>query len=281
MAYLGVPIAVVTMFLVQRIELRLGAAAAGWFAALPIAFAVAGVTIAVAGSRSDASLVALSAVGHAGPMIAYGMAFVWATPRLGVVRGFAGAAGVYVAASVAVLPIPEPVRIGIGVVAIVIGTGYMSRQPCAVRTLEAATTTQQILSLASAALVVALITVTNRYSGPDLAGAVGAFPTMTTTIALFLAHRSGVRNAGSVMSGMVKSLPIYVTFCLAFAFLIMQTTTLLATTGATGLALLAMTLTWRTVERAGPAEEGALLGEPAPVSRGTAAAIGPERRCPP
>ncbi len=261
MAYLGVPIAVLTMFLAQRLEPRLGAAAAGWFAALPIAFAVAGATIAVTEGRSDASLVALSAVGHAGPMIAYGVAFVWATARLGAVRGFALAAGVYVAASIAVLPIPGTVRIGIGVVAIMIGTVFMSRQPRATHSGEAATTTQQILSLASAALVVALITVANQYSGPDLAGAVGAFPTMTTTIALFLAYRAGVRNAGSAMSGMVKSLPIYVTFCLAFAYLITQTTTLRATAGATGLALLAAMLTWRKVERAVLGEDGVLIAE--------------------
>jgi uncharacterized membrane protein (GlpM family) len=261
-AYLGVPIAVLTMFLAQRLELRLGAAAAGWFAALPIAFAVAGVTIAVTQSRSNASLVALGAVGHAGPMIAYGIAFVGATTRLGVVRGFALSAGVYVAASIAVLPIPETARIGIGMVAIIVGTGFMSRQPRATRTRVAATMTQQILSLASAGLVVALITVANQYSGPDLAGAIGAFPTMTTTIALFLAHRSGVRNAGSAMRGMVKSLPIYVTFCVAFAYLIMQTTILWATTGATSLALLAAMLTWRTVERADLTEDGVLFAEP-------------------
>jgi uncharacterized membrane protein (GlpM family) len=244
MAYLGVPIAVMTMFLAQRLEARLGAAAAGWFAALPIAFAVAGVTMAVTVSRSEASLVALSAAGHAGPMIAYGISFVWATTRLGTLRGFALAVGVYVAASVAILPILEPLRIGIGVVAIVIGNAFMSRRPRATNTGQAATS-QRILSLASAGLVVALITVANRYSGPDLAGALGAFPTMTTTIAVFLAYRCGIGNAGSVMSGMVKSLPIYLTFSLAFAFLIVRTTTPSATAGATGLALLAAMLTWR------------------------------------
>jgi hypothetical protein len=176
--YLGVPIAVVTMFLAQRIELRLGAAAAGWFAALPIAFAVAGVTIAVTRSRSHASLVTLSAVGHAGPMIAYAVAFVYATTRLGAIRGFALAAGVYLAASFAVLPVPGPIRIVIGVIAIVIGAAYMARQTRNVQAVGTATPTQQALSLASAALVVGLITMADQYSGPDLAGAIGAFPTI-------------------------------------------------------------------------------------------------------
>lgn len=116
--------------------------------------------------------------------------------------------------------------------------------------------------MTTTALVVGLITMADQYSGPDLAGAVGSFPTMTTTIALFLAYRSGVHNAGSVMSGMVKSLPIYVTFCLAFASLIMRTTTLWATAGATGLALLAATLTWRTVERLGETADDVLVATP-------------------
>jgi uncharacterized membrane protein (GlpM family) len=250
------------MYLAQRMELRLGAAAAGWFAALPIAFAVAGATIAVTGSPSDASLVALSAVGHVGPMIAYAVVFVGATRRLGAVRGFAVGAVVYVAASTAVLPIPEPVRVGTGAICIVLGTAFMARQPRPTLAGQAATATQRILSLASAGLVVALITLADQHAGPDLAGTIGAFPTMSTTIALFIAHRAGVRNAGSVMSGLLRSLPVYVTYCLAFAFLIMRTETLWAVTGATCLALLAAMVTWRTVERADLPENGVLLAEP-------------------
>lgn len=262
MEYLGVPIAVLTMFLAQRLELRLGAAATGWFAALPIAFAVAGVTVAVTESSSDASLLSLSAVGHAGPMIAYAIAFVLATTRHGTVLGFALAAGVYVAASLAVAPIPEPVRIGIGLAGIWIGTGFMARRSRATHTGGAATTPQQILSLTSAAVVVALITVANQNWGPGPAGAIGAFPTMTTTIALFLAYRSGARNAGSVMSGMVNSLPIYVTFCLSFACLIVRTTALWAVATATGLALLAAILTWRKVEREDLPKTPVLFAQP-------------------
>jgi len=259
--YLGVPIAVLTMYLAQRLELRLGAAAAGWFAALPIAFAVAGATVAVTGSATDASLLALSAVGHAAPMIAYAVAFLWATVRLGIVRGFVVAVVVYVVASTAVVPVPEPVRIAAGLIAICLGTLAMSRRPPMAPTAAAATRAQRALSLASAALVVALITQANNISGPDLAGAVGAFPTMTTTIALFLAYRAGAGNAGAVMSGMIKSLPIYVAFCLAFAVLVLRTTPVWAVAGATGIALLAAVLTWRTIERSDPVESRVLVAQ--------------------
>ena len=259
---LGVPIAVVTMYVAQRIERRLGAAAAGWFAALPIAFGVAAATIAVTVGRSDASLVAMSAVGHAGPMVAYAVAFVLLTTRLGALRGFVLAALVYGLASVAVVPISEPVRIGIGVVCIALGTAFMARRPGATRLGQEATTTQQILSLASAGVVVAVITMANHYSGPELAGAVGAFPTMTTTIALFVAYRAGARNAGPVMGGMVRSLPIYVVYCLAFAFLITRTSALVAVVGAGCLALGTAMLTWRKVERVDLRMHRLLVAEP-------------------
>ena len=85
---------------------------------------------------------------------------------------------------------------------------------------------------------------------------------MSTTIALFIAHRSGVRNANSVMGGMVKSLPIYLTYCLVFALLILHTTVVWAVAGATALALVAAMLTWTRVERADITENGVLYAEP-------------------
>ena len=68
-------IAVLTMFVAQRVEHRLGAAAAGWFATLPIAFAVAAVSIAIVNSPADAATAAFSAAGHIAPMITYAVTF--------------------------------------------------------------------------------------------------------------------------------------------------------------------------------------------------------------
>lgn len=260
--YLGVPIAVVTMLLAQRVERRLGAAAAGWIAALPISMTVAGATVAVTQSPADASGIALSAAGHVGPMMAYAVVFVLAAVRIGAIWGVVAAAVVYAVASLAVMSIASPIRIGLGFVAIALATVFMSRQPRASATGQVASTVQQIMALASAATIVGLITFTNQLAGPDLAGAIGAFPTMSTTIALFVAHRSGPRRACSVMSGLVRSIPVYVTYCLAFAFLVTRTSTLWALAAATCLALVVAMLTWRTVERNVPVEEGAIFAEP-------------------
>jgi uncharacterized membrane protein (GlpM family) len=261
-AFIGIPLAMLTMFLAQRLEHRLGPAAAGWFAALPISFAVASATIAVTESHGTASEIALSAAGHLGPQVAYAVAFVWAASRSGVVAGFVVGLVTYVAASLAIAPLPLVVRLVIGAMAIAAATMYMARQPRAERTGPAATSKQQVLALASAALVVALITLANQRWGPATAGTIGAFPTMSTTMAMFVAYRAGARNANAVMAGLVKSLPVYGVYCLVFAYLVEQVATVWAVAGAALLALLTAALTWRRLDTSGVTENGVLYSEP-------------------
>lgn len=257
------PIAVITMFFAQKLEQRMGAAAAGWFAALPIAFGVAAATIAVTGSTSDAYQSTLSAAGHTGPMIAYAVAFVALTAHLGAVQGFLLAAPIYVLASLLFRPVPEDARVVIGILAIGTGALYMSRQPRPVgRSGQASTTTQQVLSLTSAGVAVALISAANQLAGPNVAGAVGAFPVMTTTMALFIAHRSGARFAGFVMQGLVKSLPIYMTYCLVFMVTITRVGVLWAVVTSTALALVVAALTWSRVAQAEISDHLAVYAEP-------------------
>jgi hypothetical protein len=61
---------------------------------------------------------------------------------------------------------------------------------------------------------------------------------------------------------MVKSLPIYLTYCLVFALLILHTTVWWAVVGATALALVAAMLTWTRVEREDITDNGVLYAEP-------------------
>ena len=80
---------------------------------------------------------------------------------------------------------------------------------------SAASPIQQVLSIASAALVLSLIALTAERVDPGGAGADGAFPAMSTTNALFLAYRVGVRNANAVTGGLVRSLLVHAVYCLA------------------------------------------------------------------
>ena len=245
MSCIGIPIAVLIMFVAQRVERHLGAAAAGWVAALPISFGVASAALAVTGRRADASLIAISAAGHLAAQIDYAIAFVWVSARRGVLQALAAGILVYAAASIVLLPTPYVVRIALGVGLWVIGIRFMVHQPPATKVANGQSTAKQILSLASAAFVVAFITIANHYVGPAVTGAIGAFPTMSTTIALFVARRSNVTNANSVMNGLVRSLPCYVTYCVTFAVVIMLAPVLIAVLVAGSLALFAARISWR------------------------------------
>ncbi|MFM6974029.1 MAG: hypothetical protein ACKOXM_02655 [Agromyces sp.] len=217
MNYVGIPIAMLVMYVAQNIEARLGVAAAGWFAALPISFAVATASIAITNGEVNAAAVAVSAVGHVGPMIAYGMVFVNAAPRWGMLRGFAISAASYALISFCIAGLHPFVNVGIGILALAIGNWYQSRRPAAPLPSRAATRLQRWLSLLSAGAVVAILTVTNQYFGAALAGALGAFPVMSTTIAFAAAPREGAAHAVTVMAGVARSLPIYLTYGVVFA----------------------------------------------------------------
>ena len=262
MEFIGVPFAVLMMFFAQKLEQRMGAAAAGWFAALPIAFGVAAAAIAINGNASEASEAALSAAGHTGPMIAYAVGFVAFAARLGAVRGILLAAPIYLIASMLLRPAPVGICVIGGIIAIGAGTYFMSRKPRPVRSGGTSSTAQQVLSLTSAAVAVALITAANQVGGPTVAGAVGAFPVMTTTMALFIAHRSGSRYATFVMQGLVRSLPIYMTYCLVFAYSVTHIGLLWASAAATALALIAAALTWSRVAQVDCREDVTVYSEP-------------------
>ena len=262
MEFVGVPIAIAVMLLAQTVERRVGAAAAGWFAALPIAFGVAAAAIAVTDTAADASSAALSAAGHTGPMVVYAVAFVAIGSRLGAVRGFLLAAPVYIAASLLLRPLPATACVVIGLLAIAAGTFHLTRQPRPVRSGVPSSALQQVLSLASAGAVVALISVANQLAGPVVAGAVGAFPVMTTTMALFLAYRSGSSYAVYVMHGLVRSLPVYATYCLAFSLAVTRMDLVWAVALSTGAALIVAAVTWRTVAQAEFGDDVTVLAEP-------------------
>ena len=240
-------IAVLTMFVAQRVEHRLGAAAAGWFATLPIAFAVAAVSIAIVNSPVDAATAAFSAAGHIAPMITYAVTFTITAPRWGAIRGFIAATVAYVTASLLLIPLPSVGRIVLGIIAIAVGSVFMGRRPAPSEPLQAASPTQQRLSLVSGAVVVAGISLANKLAGPELAGAVAAYPVMTTTLALFIAHRSGPVQATEALRGLVGSVPIYLVYCLAFAVTVTRTPPLVAMLLATIAALATAAVTWRRV----------------------------------
>lgn len=86
-----------------------------------------------------------------------------------------------------------------------------------------------------------------RIAGPEAAGAVAAFPTICTILTLTVVTRDGRVAGAHALTGLVRSLPCYLTFCLVVAFTVPS-----AGVAAVGLGLLACLCaagaTWRGVQ---------------------------------
>ena len=99
---------------------------------------------------------------------------------------------------------------------------------------------------AAASILVAAAILTTRLAGPVAAGAIAAFPTLSTTLLIAVAARDGRAAGAQVLVGLSRSLPCYLTFCLVIA----------AATPSLGLPAIALALmacaaagriTWRAV----------------------------------
>jgi len=248
MAYLGIPMAILLMYAAQRMEKLFGAASAGWFAALPIPFAVASVAVAINEGSSNATNLGWTTAGTIGPTMVFAMAFVAAAQRLNVALSIVLAFAAFVAAVVLVTPWDLVPRVIVATVLILLASFYMTHQPRSTVVIESAGKLQQALALVTAGAVVALITAANQFSGPILAGAIGAFPTMTTIIAVNVGLRSSVSQASAVMRGMVGSMPVSFLYFIVFALVLSHATVATAGFAAIVAALVVGALTWRLIE---------------------------------
>ncbi|MEV8505667.1 hypothetical protein AB0368_12685 [Actinoplanes sp. NPDC051475] len=229
------------------IERRLGPAAAGWIAALPVAFAVAVVAVAADTTPNAAASMALSAATHLLAQVAFGVAFARVLRRGGLVFGIGAGAVAYLVCSVLVWYLPDALSIGVAVGALAAGPRLMPagqlRRPAPRHWSSTA------LTCLSAAVVVGFAVVSRRLAGPDIAGAIAAFPTMCTTLTVVTVARDGASAGIHALGGLVRSLPCYFAFCLVVAF-----SAPVVGIAAVGLGLLAClgvaTFTWRRVPKA-------------------------------
>ena len=75
------------MAVATLIERRLGAAAAGWVAALPVSFAVAVVAVTLDAGAGTASAMALSAAAHVPAQIVFAVTFACVLAHRGLIAG--------------------------------------------------------------------------------------------------------------------------------------------------------------------------------------------------
>jgi hypothetical protein len=230
------------MFLATSAEGRLGPAAGGWIAGLPIAFAVTLFAVAKATGATTASQVAASAADHVAAQVAFGLIFGAALVRWGLAAG--GIAGVlgYVTASVALAQVPRYAAIALGAVALAAAALLVPRQPSRTRRPRKPSTT--ILICLPAAVAVLAATLASQATGPAFGGAVAAFPTTSATLAVSIAAQGKRNDAANVAFGLIRSLPCFLALALAVAIAAPHLG-LYSLPIAVTIALAAAALTWR------------------------------------
>jgi hypothetical protein len=226
------------------IERRLGSAAAGWVAALPIAFAIAVVAVSLDAGSGSASTMALSAATHVPAQVLFGIVFAGVLVRRGLVVGVTAATAAYVGGASLVADAPALLVTAGAIPFLALAPRLMvSGRP---RSASPRRWSTAALTCVAASAIVGAAVITSRLAGPEAAGAVAAFPTLSTTLALTVVTRDGRLAGAHALTGLVRSLPCYLAFCLVVALAAPSTGT-----AAVGLGLLACVViagaTWRGV----------------------------------
>ncbi len=193
------------MFLASWVERRLGPAAGGAIAAMPFSIAIIVVALGAEGPA-----VAASAAAHVAAQVAFALAFAAVIVRRGGLAGLLAGAAAFAAVSVAIALVPVWVAIACAIPALLArvrrsdAAGGGSRVDARVGSLV-------VMGIVGAALVAADV------AGPEVAGIVAAFPTLSATFVLLLARARGREAAACALGGLIVGLRSYLAFCVAVA----------------------------------------------------------------
>jgi hypothetical protein len=158
---------------------------------------------------------ALSAATHVPAQVSFGVVFAILLMRRGLIIGVAAGTAAYVACSVLVADAPAAVAVAVALPVLAFAPRLMvGGRPGPGSPRRWSTTA---LTCVAASVIVGAAVVTSRLAGPEAAGAVAAFPTMCTILTLTVAARDGRPAGAHALTGLVRSLPCYLTFCLVVA----------------------------------------------------------------
>jgi hypothetical protein len=229
---------------------RLGPSAAGWVAALPVSIAAAAVAVALDAGGATARALALSAAEHVPAQVAFAAVLGVVLARRGLVRALAAGVAAYVGGSVVLAHVPAAVAVASAVSLLAVAQRFMpARRP---ETASPRRWWATAAAFAATAIVVAATLQATRLAGPGIGGAVAAFPTLSTTLAVSIVLRDGRAAGTDALLGLVRGLPCYLTFCLVLAVCV-GPLGVGAVALALAAALLAGGLTWRRVPLAAAA----------------------------
>jgi hypothetical protein len=246
MIVLSLVLAPVVVAAAGLIERRLGPSAAGWAAALPLAFAAAVVAVGLDAGPRPASTMALTAATQVPAQVLFGVVFAGVLTRRGLVAGAAAGTVAYVACSLALADVPPALAVSSAIPALAVAPRLMAGGRLAPGSAGRWKTTA--LTCAAASGIVGAAVLTSRLAGPEVAGAVAAFPSISMLLAVTLILRDGPPAGAHALTGLVRSLPCFLTFCLVVAMVAPA-----AGLAAVGLGLLgcaaAAGATWRGVPK--------------------------------
>jgi hypothetical protein len=229
-------------------ERRFGAVVAGCIGAAPVSIAISLLAVGADLGRHAGAALAFGAATHVAALVAFAVVFAEVMRRRGAWRGLLAGTAAFAGASSVVAVIPAPVAIAAGVAALVAGPRVLGRAPAAggggpIRHGRVRTA----LGAAVACLAVGSVVTTARLAGPAAAATLGAYPAMSATFALMVAHDRGRGAAAQALQGLVSGLPGYLAFCLAVAAAAPLVGVALGVPLGLGACLLTYRLIWRTL----------------------------------
>jgi hypothetical protein len=211
---------------------------------LPIGFVVAVITVLLDSGGRPSSAMALSAAAHVVAQAAFAVVLAATLTRWGWRAGAVCGVLAYLLVALGVAVVPAPLAVALAVPALIVASRIIPVPPPRAAALRHWSTT--LMTCIACMIVVGGAVLSAQWAGHVVAGAVAAFPTTSTMLAAGSSARAGVPAAVSVLVGLVRSLPCYLTFCLVTA-LLMPSLGL----GAVLIALLAClgvgSVMWRTV----------------------------------
>lgn len=203
------------MFAVSAAERRFGPAVAGAMAAMPAALSIIVLAVGAELGADAGATLAASAAAHVVAQVAFALAFAAAVERRGGALGLLAGIAAFVGVSLLLTPLPTAVAIALGVPALLLVPRPRAAAPGPVPAgrLRGATA----LGALAAVVMVGAALLTTELAGPAAAGAIGAFPALSTAFALLLVRTRSAQAAARALRGLISGLRAYLVFCVTVA----------------------------------------------------------------
>jgi hypothetical protein len=213
------------MLAVSAVERRCGPAVAGAVAAVPVSLSIIVVAVGAELGADAGATLAAGAAAHVVAQVAFALAFAHVVERRGAARGLLAGVAAFAFVSLLVAPLPTALAIALALPALMKGSVPSTLRNRAEQGMSCERNVEgsdprwvtTAVGAAAAMAMVGAALVTTELAGPAAAGAIGAFPALSTAFALLLTRTRGERAAASSLRGLIGGLRAYLVFTVAVA----------------------------------------------------------------